>query len=388
VTGLAAARRIGVSLPRFATDALLSLVGEERQICTCRPFQSRRLQRRFRPRRLFPRRAAGRWDYYCYRLWPGGITPVAKGTPISDPNLIRLRTIPAFEETVIGPTGRAEVIRHAEAAGTNPFCYPPAASAILDIGNDGTYRGARRAATLGHKDPDAIAGAIGGILSAYDRGTVTREGAGRLIAAFTEPPLAASQAALRLEPLTEEQRAARRRERETRADPAAALAKREAEQACKFRTDYEYYCADASEPWPTEPGPVGAAPTRGGAHRPAENWLGLPAGSAHPGRPWHGPTAFGVYPAPCIILPNRRERRLTAARVFQPPLAEATRITRPVTQGAPLPRIGIGAPSLIPPPEARTPGDGPDNCIVIERLFSRECAQGPDGKWYVIRGIA
>jgi len=53
---------------------------------------------------------------------------------------------------------------------------------------------------------------------------------------------------------------------------------------------------------------------------------------------------------------------------------------------APAP-VAPGVPAPAPVVGPRTPGDGPDNCIVIERLFDAPCFQSPaDGRWYIIRG--
>jgi hypothetical protein len=225
-------------------------------------------------RRSYPRQANA-----CREGWPGGL------------NFFGTRYVPAryegtgkarvkigpFRTTTTKPPGWMWTGFDAQGA-TNPKCYPPRYLDQLDTSNDGTFAGARRAATLGHENPDAVMRAVGGITAALAAGKMTEGRAGQLIAGLMTPGMAASQAAQRIQPLTPADIAARKAKKQTSIDLLGALSLREVADACGKRPG-PWACF---ERWP------------GG-------WLAFddPRVGAGTG-PWWGPTPYGTFHPKCF----------------------------------------------------------------------------------------
>ncbi len=205
---------------------------------------------------------------------------------------------------------------------TNQRCYPPRGQQHQDSANDGTFAGARRAATLAHENPDAVARAINGIITATAAGKITEGRAGALIAGLMTPSMAAAQAAERIKPLTAADIAARKAAKKTHFDVLGALSLREVADACGKRPG-PWACF---ERWP------------GG-------WLSFddPRVGAGTG-PWWGPTPYGTMHPKCfgyhydpvdVIGRWIIKTTLGAPRAIAAPLARIWQALVPTPEGIP-----------------------------------------------------
>jgi hypothetical protein len=106
---------------------------------------------------------------------------------------------------------------------------------LLDIANDGTFADARRAAILGHQNPDATAYAINGLVRASQDGRISEGFAAERIAQLASPPVAAAQADQIVRPLTPDELAARRRAKDAGLSDSELAAKVQAklEETCR-----------------------------------------------------------------------------------------------------------------------------------------------------------
>ncbi|MDP3940551.1 MAG: hypothetical protein Q8R92_20745, partial [Deltaproteobacteria bacterium] len=237
-----------------------------------------RRARRYTPGKL-PPPTKGRPPNACRPDWPGGYNFFGwRYTPWRFETQAGKRVfIPGTRTFTAKPPGWLWTGFDAQGP-TNPKCYPPRGQQHQDTANDGTFAGARRAATLGHENPEAIARAINGITRAMAAGKITEGRAGALIGGLMTPSMAAAQAGERIQPLTAADIAARKAAKGTRFDLLGALSLREVADACRKRPG-PWACF---ERWP------------GG-------WLAFddPRVGAGTG-PWHGPTPYGVFLPGCF----------------------------------------------------------------------------------------
>lgn len=118
------------------------------------------------------------------------------------------RVLPPFFRPQSTPCGPEATTYVDSPVGRAPGFNP---APLLDIANDGTFSGARRAATLGHQNPDDVGRAINALAGAAMDGRVPGSVAADRIAQLADVPLAAAQAAQRVRALTPDELAARRR---------------------------------------------------------------------------------------------------------------------------------------------------------------------------------
>jgi hypothetical protein len=178
-------------------------------------------------------------------------------------------------------------------------------------------------------------------------------------------------------------------------DARTVAAKQQAQAALAQRKlAYQQYCA---QPLPGDalslrmvdagcgkkPGPWACFARWPGGWLPYDH----PEVQAHPDV-WKGPTPYGTLTQECFGY--RRDRLEAAGEWFINLVrrAPAPAVIQPAG-AAPLAPASPPSPAPAPPSGPRTPGDGPDNCITIVRLYSSGCFKSPvDGKWYIIQGTA
>lgn len=147
----------------------------------------------------------------CFTGWPGGLLYFPPGDPLPA-NWVRTGFKDGFA--------------------TNPRCYPARGGQLLDIANDGSFRGARRTAALAREDPDVVARNVGQLLHAAETGKIGHDVAGRLVAGLLSPPLAAAQADERVRTLTREELEQRRLAKLAAVLPEGALSVAQVRNQC------------------------------------------------------------------------------------------------------------------------------------------------------------
>ncbi len=156
----------------------------------------------------------------CNTGWPGGFIYVPPGAAVP-PGFVRTTIVGGFA--------------------TNPKCYPARGGALLDVANDGSFRGARRTAALAREDPDAVARNVAALVHAAETGKLRVDVAARLAAGLLSPPVAAAEADQRVKLYDQAEAEQRKLAKAATVLPAGALSLTQVRNQCNPRAPVDWY---------------------------------------------------------------------------------------------------------------------------------------------------